>query len=521
MGIKLLFVWPNKDQFGFKPLSISLLSAIAKHLSWDVRLFDTSEIDFGFIDNSQAGEQAKLYKHVDFSKYDLQKKRIDLKTKFLEIFNEFNPDVLALSVLSDEVFIAHDLSKIAKDTKPDVKIIWGGKYPTICPETTLLDHYADFVCICEGIEAFGELLTEIEEGKTGYDIKNIWIKDGSSIIRNPIRPLFQDLDNLPFIDWDIFDIRHFYKPFDGKIYISGDHMLNWGCPNHCSYCINHFYHEIYLNKYRMRRYGIKRIIDELIYLKEKYKLEFFKFHDEDFLMRPLNNFIELSKTYKADVDLPFVIETNPKTVTQEKGYWLKKMGCVSASLGIETGDAILREKLLKRVDTEKDIVNAFTILNSQKIRTCTFNMLAIPFETRETYEKTIELNRKANPQSPGIGFFYPFEGTEIREIAIHEGFFNPNNNIIFNREKPALNFSSLTEHELIQMRDVFVLYIKLPKVFHPYIKRSEITDDVGKKLRHKILKIYDNTVWENDGWYTDDRPTQNILDELEKIQKCS
>ncbi len=104
------------------------------------------------------------------------------------------------------------------------------------------------------------------------------------------------MDDLPFIDWDVFDKRHFYKPFDGKVYIGGDYMLNWGCLNRCSYCINYFYHQLYQEQgYNIRRYSIIRIINELEYLKEKYKIEFFKFHDEDFLARPLSNLKELAE----------------------------------------------------------------------------------------------------------------------------------------------------------------------------------------------------------------------------------
>ena len=73
----------------------------------------------------------------------------------------------------------------------------------------------------------------------------------------------------------------------------------------------------------LRRYSVRRIIDELKFLKTKYQLEFLKFHDEDFLMRPLGNLRELSETYRQEVNLPFVIETNPKTVTREKLSYLK------------------------------------------------------------------------------------------------------------------------------------------------------------------------------------------------------
>jgi len=236
-------------------------------------------------------------------------------------------------------------------------------------------------------------------------------------------------------------------------------------------------------------------------------------------MRPLENLRDLSDMYKREVNLPFAIETNPKSVTEEKVELLKNMNCASVSLGVETGDPALRKNLLNRVDTGADIVKAFSMLRRADIRTSSFNMLGLPFESRETYRKTVELNRKANPQYPHAGFFYPFEGTKLREVSIKEGFFDlEDKETNVNRyDKPALHFSSLSEKELIEMQKVFVLYIKLPECYEPFIRRSETPDTLGREVRKKLLGIYDKTVWNNDGWYIDDGLKDNYLKELNDL----
>jgi anaerobic magnesium-protoporphyrin IX monomethyl ester cyclase len=517
--VKVLFVWPNKDTFGFKPIGLSLLSSIARQNGWEPSLFDTTGFDFGFVDNTTAGETARIFKHVDLSPYNIKKEKIDLQEEVIKTLDEFKPDCLAFSVLSDEFEIASRISDIVRKYTPRVPIIWGGKYPTLNPEQTLNAGYADFICIGEGLDAFAEFLRALSEGGDVHTIPNIWSMKNNSLMKTDIRPLKMDLDDLPYVDWEIFDKRQFYKPYDGKVYFSGDHMLNWGCPYHCTYCINHFNHNLYNNKYLMRRYSIRRIIDELKYLKSKYSLEFIKYHDEDFLMRPLGNLEELSETYKKEVNIPFVIETNPKSVTKEKARLLKNMNCVSVSLAIETGDPVTRKELLNRVDSEDDIIRSFSLLREAGIRTSSFNMLAIPYETREKYWKTIEVNRKADPQYPNVSFFYPFEGTVLREISVKEGFFDPEDpgKMIYERDKPALHFDTLNEGELIEMRNVFVLYIKLPEQYKPFIKRSEQLDRAGRKMRNKLLEIYDNTVWKNDGWYIDDGRKSEYFQELDNI----
>jgi len=515
-SMKILFVRPNKDSFGYKPISISLLSGIAKSAGWDTRLFDTTEIDFGFTSHVKSGEQAKFFKPVDASRYGLEKRKADLESECTALLDEYKPDCLALSVLSDEHLIAAQISGIAKKVNRDLPVIWGGKYPTLNPDKTLREFFADYVCVGEGIDAFREFLETLSGGRDASSIANIYAKRGGRIVKNPIRPLRKTLDDLPYADWDIFDKRQFYKPFDGTMYIGGDHMLNWGCPYHCTYCINDFYHTLYKKRYSMRRYGIRRIIDELKFLKERYALEFFKFHDEDFLMRPLEDLRELSDTYRREVNLPFVIETNPKSVTTDKARLLERMNCVSATLGIETGDAALRRNLLKRVDTQEDIVRAFSALKAVGIRTSSFNMLGIPYETRRTYQSTVELNRKADVQYPIIGFFYPFEGTVLREVAIREGFFDPQGEEahVYQRDRPALTLPAVSAQELIEMRNVFVLYVKLPRVYELFIRRSELPDERARLIRRALLEVYDKTVWANNGWYRDDGMQDEHLSRL-------
>ena len=60
--MRILFVWPNKDAFGFKPIGLSLLSAIARRLGWEVKLFDTTGIDLGYVGNTESGQNAKIFK---------------------------------------------------------------------------------------------------------------------------------------------------------------------------------------------------------------------------------------------------------------------------------------------------------------------------------------------------------------------------------------------------------------------------------------------------------------------------
>jgi len=293
-------------------------------------------------------------------------------------------------------------------------------------------------------------------------------------------------------------------------------MISWGCPNKCTYCINRYYHEMY-GGFRMQRYSPERIVSELEHLTDEYGIEFYKFHDEDFVLKPRVYFEKLAELYAARVNVPFTCMANPRSVTEERVRLLHKMNCASVSLGIETGDMRLRRDLLNRTDTEEDIIRAFNMLRDAGIRTNSFNMLALPFETRNTFMETVRVNRAAAVQTPQASFFFPFQGTRLRQIAIEEGFYTATDESVYNPDKPALHFENLSEDELVTMRNRFVIYVKLPEEYWPFIERSETADETGRALEEKLYKIYNECVFANGGWFDDNGMSERYISELEAI----
>ena len=150
--MKILFIRPNKDAFGFKPIGISLLSAICQAQGHIVSLFDTTFFDFGFEEYTVTGSRINKYKPIDWSGYNVEKKKCDLKQELIEALKRFQPDICSVSLLSDERFIAEEISKYTREYSPDIQIIWGGIYPTIAADTLIHQDYIDYICIGEGIE---------------------------------------------------------------------------------------------------------------------------------------------------------------------------------------------------------------------------------------------------------------------------------------------------------------------------------------------------------------------------------
>jgi len=293
-------------------------------------------------------------------------------------------------------------------------------------------------------------------------------------------------------NWKLFDERHFYKPFCGKVYRYGHVEFSRGCPHKCSYCANEKLQELYKGKGKyFRRKSIEHIIEELEYLKSAHNLEIVKFWDEEFLLLSEKELEKLSSGYKK-INLPFLICARLDSVTERKARLLKEMGCVNVSVGIESGSEALRKNVLNRHMSNDQIKRGIAILNKYNIRTSTLNMIGIPFETRKNVFETIELNRTTKAKNSSIMILQPWDGTKIRERAIKFNFLSKDcENYLYTES--YLDMPQLSRHEIKGLAKTFTLYRKVPKCLYPLVRLCE---KEGKwrnrlfRLLHKLFKSH-------------------------------
>lgn len=391
-----LFVYPNIGGGRSIQLGLASLSAVLKRDGHRTDLFDTTFYDY-----------KKEYALI----VDDLKKKIDA----------FNPDLLAISCRSMEFPFVLKLLGSIKDLK--VTNILGGPHPTVAPEEVISESLVNMVCIGEGEEALSELLHKMTQKEDISRIPNIWVKQGGQIFRNGVRPLIQNLDSLPYPDWDIFDERHLIWEFARNKYRRGTFEMSRGCPYACTYCINPSLRNIYRGKgkyYRER--SIERIIEEIVHYRDKYNFNMVYFIDESFLAKKPETIRALSKIYREKVNLPFTLMVRPEGVTKERALIVKNAGCCLLAIGIESGDEEYRREILNRRMSQEQIVNAFKIAKEAGLTTYSFNMVGLPYKNRRMVFDTINLNRKVKPDAIQVTMFYPFPGTKLRDICKQEGF---------------------------------------------------------------------------------------------------
>jgi radical SAM superfamily enzyme YgiQ (UPF0313 family) len=294
----------------------------------------------------------------------------------------------------------------------------GGAHATLDPQGCLDDPNMDFVCIGEGEGVIVELADALERGEGMRGIASLWGKWRGETFRNPVRPLVEDLDTLPFPDRSIFDLS-LMAP-DQRVRITV--MASRGCPYRCYYCSNHVQRSRYPNKHKYVRFrSVDNVLTEIERIaRNAESIDHVRF-DDDILTLKRDWFEEFVEKYPRRIGIPFLCNSRVDLLDEEKVRKLKEAGCKTICMGIESGNPWLRREVLGRKMSDEQIVEAFQLCRKYGIGTVSLNMMGFPKEDFSMVLDTIKLNARARPGLTQVTVVYPFPGTRLYEICEEEG----------------------------------------------------------------------------------------------------
>ena len=251
------------------------------------------------------------------------------------------PDIVGFSVTSFTFQNALFMARFIKEIYPDTPLILGGVHPTLVPEETIQHPLVDAICIGEGERSFLEYLNALEKGQEPM-VPGIWHKDRKgNITRNAPRPFNEDLDDIPFPNWDRWDVDLYLESsvlVTGSLYV----LASRGCPYDCSYCSCHALRNIAEGRYYRTR-SAENVIKEIKINIDKYAdkgLKALYVCDDIFGLdkRFLKEFSDLYIKEGLNKRLPWGCQTRCDIVTDEWARQTRRAGCFLVSLGIESGD---------------------------------------------------------------------------------------------------------------------------------------------------------------------------------------
>lgn len=375
-----------------------------------------------------------------------------------EIINRKKFDIVIFGCLVSGYKIVKWLSNVIKEKDRNIPIIVGNSVATSIPDLLMTKTQVDIGVIGEGDITIIELLNAIIKGTPLDEVKGICFKRDGRIIRTLERELIADIDTIPDIDWDLFDIQIYLDK--SKILVPEPYTMDYnslrampvnsarGCIYTCGFC----YHVFRGKRYRPR--SPRSICAEIKSLKEKYGVNFVHFYDEltlyskrqcselcDEIMKEKLNDIVYVACARSDLLGEGDIELAKK---------LKKAGFHHIGYSLESADEDILKSMNKRITLEGFKAQT-EALQKAGIFTETALVIGYPQETLDTIQKSFDVCSDANIY-PSAGYLVPQPGTPIYEYAKKAGKVEDEEEyllkVIGDRQDFRINLTNLKQEEI-------------------------------------------------------------------------
>ena len=338
-----------------------------------------------------------------------------------EVLADQRADVIGFSILQANRWGGIEISRVAKQINPDVKIVFGGITPTFLWKH-FLTHFPeiDYVVRGEGEYTFLKLVKCIEKRdlKKIRDIRGIAYRKKKKPVKTlDVEPV-RDLDELP----------------NPAKYFAYEHLaLTRGCPGNCTFCGSpKFWGQ------RVRFHSADYFVDQLE-LQYKRGITFFLISDDTFTFKK-ERVIEICRQIiERGLKITWFAISRVNFITEEVVLWMRKAGCIQISFGIESGSPKIRDALNKKTSNDQ-IKNAFRITMQHGILARAYIIFGCPGETRETIQESIDLINEIKPLVIIFHVLVLFPGTAL--YAAFKNRFNMSDDIWLNQMEDIMYFET-------------------------------------------------------------------------------
>jgi len=331
-----------------------------------------------------------------------------------------------------------------------IKIVVGGVIITADPEVamTALEN-ADIGIIGEGEITVVELCRSLQEGADDISsIDGIIIKINNEWVITNGREAVDDLDLLPFPDYDGFGIDKYFKlspeahnqaPADGET--AFPIMSSRSCPFSCTFCFNP-------NK-KFRQRSTANMQKEIEMLVQKYKVKHFILHGPTFAKNKEGAKIrakEMGKLSKL-LDITWAANLNVEQVDSELIEILKHGNCSSVFLGLESADDKILKSMRKGINVTQ-IDNVMKMAYDAGVSARGNFILGDVEETLETAKNTLDYWENHKNYSLHMGFIILWPGSQLYKYAVQCGRIKDPVQYLKDGGGACINISKLNDDEL-------------------------------------------------------------------------
>jgi radical SAM superfamily enzyme YgiQ (UPF0313 family) len=241
------------------------------------------------------------------------------------------------------------------------------------------------------------------------EISGLIYKNGDGgIIVNPEREKIKDLDSLPLPAYDIFPMKRY--PLHRMVTARG-------CPYSCAWCNSS---SIWDHSYRTT--SPENMVREVEFLVRNYGKKIFVFGDNSFNadLERVAAFCDLLLERKLNI--LWSVSLRADIMTQDIAFKMRKAGCYNVSIGIESANNDILQKIGKGTTIEK-MTEGIKMLKQAGIEIMSQYVMGSPWETLDTIRESIEYARKSGCDYTNFYAILPYKGTAQWEYIKEHGTF--------------------------------------------------------------------------------------------------
>ncbi len=497
---RILLLYPNERDMSLVPPVIALFTSLLKERGHQVSLFDCTGYAFdGKADPDVEREKNLFFKTANPGQHAGVKAKLNnMYQDFTDKVNDFKPTLIAMTVTESTFLRGLSLLDYLRNKKSiHIPTIVGGVFPTFAPGRVIKENSIDIVCVGEGENAIVDLCDRMEKEQPIENIPNLWLKrkDGHIIKNLPGKAV--DINQLPSLDFSIFDDDRFYRPMRGNIYRMLPIETHRGCPYTCTFCNSPSQGELYQKQTKssfFRKKSMEKIREEFINFRDNWKGNYVFFWADTFLAWNKKELAEFCDMY-SEFQFPFWCQSRPETVADNvdglsKLRMLKEVGLHHMSFGLEHGNEEFRKRIIGRNYSNKVAIDALKNPAKLDITFTINNIIGFPDETRKLAFDTIEVNRKIDSFNLSCSTFAPYHGTKLRDLAENRKYIPQELIAPPNTDYSVLQMPHFTKEDIYKLQRTFVMYVKFPKSRWKEIERAEFNDDIGNALWSKLRKEF-------------------------------
>jgi len=392
------------------PLGLLYIAAVLDKAGIKTEILDAFMADFPFRKIGDTTEVGMPYGKI---KEEIQRRKPDI----VGIANPFTCQVEHTVRVAD----------IVKEIDPSILTVVGGPHGTVVPLEFLEEaRNVDIVVIGEGEYTMLDIVRFFEGKKKIDDVQGIANRRDERVVLNSPRPFNKNLDELPYPAYHLVDMEQYLNPKTIEYRSFQNRALSMitsrGCPFNCSFCSVH----LHMGK-TFRAHSADYVIDHIEYVVNKYRVKTIYFEDDN-LTFDLKRFEEIcdkiiEKDIKFQWETPNGVRADYLTLDLLKK--MKKSGCQSVFVGIESGDQYVLDNIIGKRLKLKNVIKFAEMCKKIGLKTGAFYVIGFPGETKENMRNTINfalmLKRKYDV-GMHLLFATPSYGTRLYEECKKNGY---------------------------------------------------------------------------------------------------